>query len=184
MDNSKISSASLADSVRWVLATLLFSFLLSSVPSIAVAQKNDSPPGKLPSAERIVGDYVKAIGGKKRLAAIADTTYEWSVKLKEQTMGVAQTQIKAPVSVRTTMIFGNGIIDAAANTSSAWERGLDGKVRTLDTLRTPGKPLLLRFSDPDCGPCAALLPEIGCCWQLERAATVTICGDAKPPPTT
>lgn len=82
-------------------------------------------------AERIAGDYVKAIGGKKRLAAIADATYDWSVKLQEQVMGVARTQIKAPVSVRTTMMFGNGIIDAAANTSSAWERGLDGKVRTL-----------------------------------------------------
>ena len=46
-------------------------------------------------------------------------------------MGVARTQIKAPVSVRTTITFGNGLIDAAANTSSAWERGLDGKVRTL-----------------------------------------------------
>lgn len=46
-------------------------------------------------------------------------------------MGVARAQMKAPVSVRTTMTFGNGVIDAAANTSSAWERGLDGNVRTL-----------------------------------------------------
>src|SRR2546421_7093930 len=111
--NWEIFSGALVNSGRQVLGTLLFSFLLSSVPSIAVAQKNDSPPGKLPSAERIVADYVKAIGGKKRLAAIADATYEWSVKLKEQTMGVARTQIKAPVSVRTTMIFGNCTIDAA-----------------------------------------------------------------------
>jgi hypothetical protein len=129
--NWEIFSGPLVDSGRRVLGAVLFSFLLSLVPSIAVAQRNWSAPGKLPSAERIVGDYVKAIGGKKRLAAIADATYDWSVKLQEQTMGVARTQIKAPVSVRTTITFGNGIIDAAANTSSAWERGLDGKVRTL-----------------------------------------------------
>ncbi len=129
--NWEMFSGALVNSGRQVLGTLLFSFLLSSVPLIAVAQKNDAPPRKLPSAERIVGDYVKLIGGKKRLAAIPDATYDWSVKLQEQTMGVARTQIKAPVSVRTTMMFGNGIIDAAANTSSAWERGLDGKVRTL-----------------------------------------------------
>src|SRR2546425_12494094 len=102
--NWQESSCTPADSCRRVLATLLFSFLLSSVPSIAVAQKKDSPPGKLPSAERIAADYVKTVGGKKRLAAIADATYEWSVKLQEQTMGVARTQIKAPVSVRTTMM--------------------------------------------------------------------------------
>ncbi|HEX8143763.1 MAG TPA: hypothetical protein VF553_14280 [Pyrinomonadaceae bacterium] len=86
---------------------------------------------KLPSPEKVVGDYLKALGGKKRLAAIKDATYEWTVRLKEQELGEARTRVKAPASVRTDMIFGNGEINAAANASSAWERGLDGLLRTL-----------------------------------------------------
>ncbi|MDX6612177.1 MAG: hypothetical protein QOD75_1363 [Blastocatellia bacterium] len=93
--------------------------------------KKNPLPRKLPSADRVVSDFIKSVGGKSRLAAIADTTYEWTVKLGEQTMGIARTQMKAPVSVRTTLTFGNGVIDSAANPSSAWERGLDGKLRTL-----------------------------------------------------
>src|SRR5919109_933029 len=44
--------------------------------------------------------------------------------------------------------------------------GLYGEVLTLDALRAAGKPVVLVFSDPDCGPCNALLPEIGQ-WQRD-----------------
>jgi peroxiredoxin len=44
---------------------------------------------------------------------------------------------------------------------------------TLDTLRAERRPIVLIFSDPDCGPCSALLPEIAR-WELEHAATLTI----------
>jgi peroxiredoxin len=50
---------------------------------------------------------------------------------------------------------------------------LDGEMVTLDALHAPGKPVLLIFSDPGCGPCTALLPEIGR-WQREHAATLTL----------
>jgi methylamine dehydrogenase accessory protein MauD len=51
--------------------------------------------------------------------------------------------------------------------------GLQGEERTLDDLRAPGKPAILIFSDPGCGPCTALLPEIGR-WQREHAEKATI----------
>jgi len=51
--------------------------------------------------------------------------------------------------------------------------GLHGETMTLDALRATGKPALLIFSDPNCGPCNALLPEIGR-WQREDAARLTI----------
>ncbi len=35
---------------------------------------------KLPAPEKIAADFLKAAGGKKRLAAIKDATYEWSVE--------------------------------------------------------------------------------------------------------
>ena len=51
--------------------------------------------------------------------------------------------------------------------------GLYGETLTLDALRAPGKPVLLLFSDPNCGPCNALLPEIGR-WQKEHSQKLTI----------
>jgi len=51
--------------------------------------------------------------------------------------------------------------------------GLYGETLTLDALRAPGKPVILLFTDPNCGPCTALLPEIGR-WQEEHAEKLTI----------
>jgi thiol-disulfide isomerase/thioredoxin len=48
--------------------------------------------------------------------------------------------------------------------------GLIGERVTLDTLQEAGKPILLFFSDPACGPCNALLPDIGK-WQSELTDT-------------
>ena len=44
---------------------------------------------------------------------------------------------------------------------------------TLDALRSSGKPLMLTFTDPNCGPCQALLPDLGR-WQRELAPTLTL----------
>ena len=51
--------------------------------------------------------------------------------------------------------------------------GLYGETLTLEALRAPGKPVMLLFSDPNCGPCNALLPEIGR-WQKEHAGKLRI----------
>jgi hypothetical protein len=88
-------------------------------------------PQKLPSAEKVVDNYLKAIGGKKRLQLIRDSTYEWKVLLNDQLMGTARTQLKVPSSLRSELRFGNGQITSAANTRSAWVNGLDGQLRTL-----------------------------------------------------
>jgi peroxiredoxin/uncharacterized membrane protein YphA (DoxX/SURF4 family) len=44
---------------------------------------------------------------------------------------------------------------------------LGGELLTLSDLRAPGLPVLVLFSHPACGPCTALLPEVGM-WQRER----------------
>jgi peroxiredoxin len=51
--------------------------------------------------------------------------------------------------------------------------GLYGETLTLDALRATQKPVLLLFTDPGCGPCTALLPEIRR-WQKEHAEKLTI----------
>jgi len=51
--------------------------------------------------------------------------------------------------------------------------GLHEETLTLDSVRSSGKPVVLLFTDPNCGPCNALLPEIGR-WQQEHQDKLTI----------
>ncbi len=50
---------------------------------------------------------------------------------------------------------------------------LDGTRVALAALRAPGKPVLLVFSDPGCGPCTALLPTLAR-WQHEHRDMLTV----------
>ena len=50
---------------------------------------------------------------------------------------------------------------------------LSGEPMTLHALRALGKPVMLLFSDPGCGPCTALLPEVGR-WQRDHATNLVV----------
>jgi peroxiredoxin len=50
---------------------------------------------------------------------------------------------------------------------------LAGATISLTALRALGKPVVLVFSDPACGPCTALLPQIGR-WQRDDATKVVV----------
>ena len=52
-------------------------------------------------------------------------------------------------------------------------RGLHGETLTLAALRAAAKPVMLVFSDPGCGPCNALMPEIGD-WQRDKSLALTV----------
>jgi thiol-disulfide isomerase/thioredoxin len=52
-------------------------------------------------------------------------------------------------------------------------QGLHGETLTLEALRSSGKPVMALFTDPGCGPCNALLPEVGR-WQEEHAQKLTL----------
>jgi hypothetical protein len=119
------------------LVRLSFLFLL-----LALFLPTNAPAQKLPSPEKVVGNYLKAVGGKKRLLALRDARYEWTVMLKEQAIGRALREVKAPGSVRWDLVFQNGEISEGANSSSAWMRGLDGKLRTLTDAEAHAAKLL------------------------------------------
>lgn len=51
--------------------------------------------------------------------------------------------------------------------------GIHGEVLTLDALRSNGLPTMLLFTDPTCGPCNALLPDVGR-WQRDHAGKLNI----------
>ena len=110
---------------------LLLIALVANAQLYAQKKSAGTRPQKLPTADKIIGDYQKAIGGKKQLVGIKDATYEWKVQLKDQEMGSALVRQKAPASTRTTMTFGNDEINSAVSARSAWTRGMDGSLRTL-----------------------------------------------------
>jgi peroxiredoxin/uncharacterized membrane protein YphA (DoxX/SURF4 family) len=51
--------------------------------------------------------------------------------------------------------------------------GLYGETLTLEALLSADKPVMLIFTDPNCAPCNALLPEIGR-WQQEHTEKLTV----------
>jgi hypothetical protein len=116
---------------RAIVCAVILVILLGNVAHLAQAQQGSAAPRKIPSAEKVVDSYLKTIGGRKRVATIRDATYEWTIQLKDQAMGLAKTQTKTPSSVRTELSFGNGQIISAATPRSAWTLGLDGKLHTL-----------------------------------------------------
>ena len=118
-------------------SVLWLGLLLVLVAQTALAQS----PKKLPSADKIVDNYLKAIGGKKSVGALKDATYEWTIQLNNQPLGTARTQRKTPSSERWEMTFGNGQIISATNTRSAWEVGLDNRLRTLTGLESTAAKL-------------------------------------------
>ncbi|CAM3876829.1 MauE/DoxX family redox-associated membrane protein [Smaragdicoccus niigatensis] len=60
--------------------------------------------------------------------------------------------------------------------------GLFGETLTLQSLRAEGRPVLLVFSDPHCGPCAQLMPAIAQ-WQDEHTDALTIAIVSRGDPT-
>jgi peroxiredoxin len=51
--------------------------------------------------------------------------------------------------------------------------GLHGETLTLEALRSSGNPIMALFTDPNCGPCNAMLPDVGR-WQEEHANKLTL----------
>jgi len=121
----------LVSRARLIRVLILLMVLACGNAQSAGAQTTRASTARLPSAEKIVDGYLKAIGGKKRIATVRDATFEWDVRLKDQVMGIGQTQSKFPASTRVDLTFGNGHIISAANPRSAWTQGLDGKLHTL-----------------------------------------------------
>ncbi|HEU5382583.1 MAG TPA: MauE/DoxX family redox-associated membrane protein, partial [Ktedonobacteraceae bacterium] len=52
-------------------------------------------------------------------------------------------------------------------------RGLDDETISLNALRALGKPVVLLFTNPTCGPCSELMPNVGR-WQCNYADRLTV----------
>ncbi len=113
---------------------LLLCALTGASVHVARAQKSNSVARaqRLPAPEKIINEYLKATGGKKRLLAIKDATYEWTSASAEQGNTQAQVQQKSPASTRMDLtIDERGKTSAASNARSAWVRDSSNLARTL-----------------------------------------------------
>ncbi|HEY8745519.1 MAG TPA: MauE/DoxX family redox-associated membrane protein [Chloroflexota bacterium] len=85
----------------------------------------------------------------------------------EQRLGQTGEQVPAPVNQPAAGLL-------VGTPAPAFQLpGLHGEVLTLEALRASGRPALLAFVDPGCGPCNALLPDLAR-WQRELAGTVSL----------
>src|ERR687890_184241 len=91
-------------------------------------------------------------------------------------------------AVEATLAEGGGVVAPSANGTPVHQAeglpvgseapefslsGLHGETLTLEALRSSGKPVMALFTDPGCGPCNALLPDVGR-WQEEHAKKLTL----------
>jgi len=111
---------------RALLTALAPCLLLFVLPARARAQSS-----RLPTPDKVVADYVKAVGGKKRLAALRDASYEWAVTGRGADAGTARTLVKSSGALRTDFVLSDGERDAAANARAAWTRTREGRLQTL-----------------------------------------------------
>ena len=122
-------AARLAPTAARLFAQLLL-LVLACAPALA-RQKDGAQARviKLPAPDKIVNDYLKAVGGKKRVGSIRDATYEWGVEGKPGAR--ARTFVKAPASVRSDSTSEGGELNGAVSARTAWARAPDGALRTL-----------------------------------------------------
>ncbi|HJQ31370.1 MAG TPA: hypothetical protein VJ866_04280 [Pyrinomonadaceae bacterium] len=111
---------------RALSRTLALMLLVAACGVAASAQS-----AKLPSAEKVVGDYLKAVGGRKRVATLRDATYEWTVQAPGRAESSARIQTKSPSSVRMDVDSEAGQVVTAVNPRMAWRLLPAGGVETL-----------------------------------------------------
>ena len=85
------------------------------------------------------------------------------MRLEAMQQGRGAGATPSPDEVPTQPSVGLPVGDAAPDFEL---RGLRGEALTLASLRAAEKPVMLLFTDPDCGPCTAMLPELRR-WQKE-----------------
>jgi hypothetical protein len=103
---------------------VLFSvLLLATVP--ALAQKKSA--STLPSADKVVAAYLKAIGDKKRIVSIRQASERWTISGG----GTGETSYKAPRLLKVALSLPMEEFEFGVNGSTAWWRHKNGSVTTL-----------------------------------------------------
>jgi len=114
-------------------ASFFFALLLALACYVPAPAQGGAKSGaaKLPSPDRIVSDYLKAVGGKRRQQSIRDASYEWNVEGEGAATAGLRVFRKAPASARSDSVTAAGETSVASNARTAWERSLTGTSQTL-----------------------------------------------------
>ncbi len=113
----------------FVVASAVVLLVLTCLNVCGQQQQRGTARQKLPAPDKIIAEYWKTVGGKKRLAAVREATSEW--RIDGPTAGRARVREKAPAAVRTDLNLDGGEISSAASARSAWMRDADSRLRTL-----------------------------------------------------
>src|SRR5829696_1816819 len=145
--------------------------------------------GGLPAAQLLA-----VAGGLMILALLASQIAQWwlllrlvhqngrlLVRVEALEGGLASGGVEAPVENTVQETQPPEGLPVGSQAPGFALSGLYGEVLTLEALRAPGKPLVLSFTDPNCGPCNALLPEIGR-WQQEYSTQLSLSLISRGPP--
>jgi peroxiredoxin len=132
--------------------------------------------GALTIGERIGLAFILLVG-----AALA--VQGWLLYHILQQNGRLLLRVEALEASRTSVVSASEVAQTQTVSSLGLQLGtvapgfslpeLSGEILTLDVLRAPGKPIVLIFVDPDCGPCTGLLPDVGR-WQREYRGKLTV----------
>jgi hypothetical protein len=91
---------------------ILLAFFVTS-PPVHARQQPDTrektrTANRLPAADKIIADYIRAIGGKRRVATVRDAIYEWDIVEGDDGKtfsGRGKLEIKAPASTHWKLDF-------------------------------------------------------------------------------
>jgi hypothetical protein len=126
------------DILRLLILSIFAFYVFFDSPVYTQTERNRNSTAqtrraRLPSPERIVRDYLQAIGGKRRVSSIRSAVHEWEARRNAETVsGTAQTQIRTPASVRIDLtLIGQGERSAGANARTAWTHDTAAGGQTL-----------------------------------------------------
>jgi peroxiredoxin len=137
---------------------------LSDAPSIASRVTGLTPLGVVLAALGLLALLVEGFTLLRLRAQNAALTVRLETLEERARMGVRASEPAALPAVGLP-------IGATAPTFRL--NDLTGQSVTLEALRAAGNPVMLLFTDPNCGPCQRLLPDVGL-WQSEYGEEMTI----------
>ncbi len=95
------------------------------------------------------------------------------LRLEAMEERLAEAGLTLPSNTAAGSNLGNAGLPVGTQAPTFGLAGLRGETLTLEALRASDKPVLLLFSDPGCGPCTALLPEVGR-WQRDYSRKLNL----------
>src|ERR1051325_4656471 len=137
--------------------TLVRNFVFAAAAAFLFLQSRSETPPAIPEALAQLNQTQWLIAGVAALAAVAALVYAW-----KRRKPAAEESQPAPQGLP---------LDAVAPPFQL--AAYEGGTKSLDQLLAYGKPLLLVFTNPNCGPCLVLFSEIKD-WQQAHREHLTI----------